>query len=71
MVLLRKQTTAGVTYERGTFDLVRFNVDVEPDSPPSIMPVVSDDNKVFERIWIVDQVPFEKQFFGRVKHDSI
>lgn len=64
MVLIRKQTPIGDVYERATFDLCRFNVDVSPDAAPVILPVSSDQGKLFERIWKVDEVPFKGQFFG-------
>lgn len=64
MILVRKHTPSGDVYERCTFDLVRFNVDVDPEAPTSIMPVVDDRGKLFERIWKVDEVPFKVQFFG-------
>lgn len=64
MVLIRKQTPNGEAYERATFDLVRFNVDVDPTSAPAIVPVGPDNGKLFERVWKVDEVPFKGQFFG-------
>ena len=66
-------------YERVPFDLVRFNVDDNPDAPEEIIPIgsgdsvnpsgVKDSAKIYERIWIVDAVPWRpgadgKHYFG-------
>ena len=42
------------------FDLVRYNVDQNPDAPKEIVLSVThpDTKKVFEKVWIVDEVPF-------------
>ena len=61
MILIRE----GDLLKRATFDLVRFNVDVNPEAEPVIVPFGgSDKGKLFERIWTVDQQPYKKQFFG-------
>lgn len=67
MILIKKQLPGGATVtERATFDLVRFNVDTDPDAKQEIVPVGQggDNGKLFERIWTVDDAPFKKQFFG-------
>lgn len=67
MVLIRKTLPDGsIVTERATFDLVRFNVDTDPEGKQSIVPIGEggDRGKLFERIWTVDDAPFKKQFFG-------
>lgn len=67
MVLIRKKLPDGSqTTERATFDLVRFNIDTDPEGQQFICPVGvgGDVGKLFERIWTVDEAPFKGQFFG-------
>ena len=46
-------------YKRAQFDLVRFNVDENPDAESEIVPVGwSDKGKLFEKVWKVDEMPF-------------
>lgn len=49
------------TYRRLPFDLVRFNVDDHPDQKREIVPRGDDEGKVFEKVWLVDQVPYAKK----------
>jgi hypothetical protein len=79
MVMTRKLQRGGIEiFERAGFDLVRFNVDIQPDAPFWIIPVgdmgVSsnlgvkpDADKQWERIWVVDGgQPFRgKTYFGQ------
>lgn len=66
---------------RVPFELVRFNVDVNPSVEPVIVPigetyfsttgVKPDSPKIYEKVWFVDQVPFAasrggKHMFGGV-----
>lgn len=67
MILIRKKLPDGkFATERATFDLVRFNVDTDPDVKPVIVPLGTggDRGKLFERVWTVDEAPFKVQFFG-------
>jgi len=79
MVFTRKSMRGGgQQLERCGFDLVRFNVDIQPDAPQFICPVgdmaVSsnigvkpDSDKQWENIWIVDgpQPYKQKTYFGQ------
>jgi hypothetical protein len=51
------------THERMEYDLVRFNVDVNRDAPLEIVPcgIDGDNGKLFERIWVVNDVPWAKK----------
>lgn len=72
MILIRRQVDGKESFERSTFDLVRFNVDDNPTSEQYIMPVTNDSGKIFERIWKVDEQPYKVQFFGvSNEHNSI
>ena len=53
-------------WRRHNFDLVRFNVDISPEAKPDVVVVGDTDNgKIFEKIWKVDEAPFAtKQNFG-------
>lgn len=63
------------TYRKLPFEIVRFNVDVDPDAPEEIIPSGQDafnpagdkqnSDKIYERIWIVDNLPYAaKTSFG-------
>jgi hypothetical protein len=68
------------TYTKLPWELVRFNVDSNPSATPEIVPdgedrtlggmgstatSVKEPNRIYEKIWIVDSVPFrEKTSFG-------
>jgi hypothetical protein len=56
----------GDCWKRAPYDLVRFNVDVDPDAKPVIVPNVGgDQGKRYERIWRVQEMPYsEKVDFG-------
>jgi hypothetical protein len=71
--------TGEFTYTRLPWEIVRFNVDTNPSSPPLIVPIgeerinaANDRNnspKIYERVWIVDNAPFGlgsngKTYFG-------
>jgi len=46
-------------YRRAEFDLVRFNVDENPEAEKDIVPVgLSDRGKIFERVMKTDSMPF-------------
>lgn len=49
------------TFMRAPFDLVRFNVDEHPDAERAIVPRKDDDGLIFEKIWVVDQLPWGKK----------
>jgi len=59
----------GQTYRKVPFEIVRFNVDANPSAPEVIVPtgedvlnvdgVKADHEKVYEKIWIVDALPFK------------
>ena len=62
-------------WERAPFDLVRFNVDTNPASPAFIVPlggmtsesgVKQDIQKQYEKIWMVDEMPWKPGSGGRV-----
>jgi hypothetical protein len=61
-----KEAIPGSLYRRHEFDLVRFNVDVNPNAKPDVVVCGDTDHgKIFERIWKVDEAPFAvKQNFG-------
>ena len=49
-------------YRRAEFDLVRFNVDENPDAQQDIVPVgMTDRDKVFEHVMKTDSMPFAKK----------
>jgi hypothetical protein len=49
-------------YRRAEFDLVRFNVDENPDAEQDIVPVgVTDRGKIFEHVMKTDSMPFSKK----------
>ncbi len=57
----------GDLWERVPYDLVRFNVDVDPSAPVQIVPLGQggDAGKLYERVWRVHELPFgEKVNFG-------
>jgi hypothetical protein len=67
MVLVRIKDEGNQTLvKRVPFDIVRFNVDTNPDAAPNIVPLGqpnasssdTDSDKVYEKIWFVDEVPF-------------
>lgn len=65
MILIRRQIDGKETFERASFDLVRFNVDTDGNAEQFIVPVSgSDKGKIFERIWKLDEQPYKVQFFG-------
>lgn len=77
MILVRHPQPDGTAlFERVPFDLVRFNVDTDPDAEQLIMPVGDvqisptgaqpDGPKLYERIWIVDTVPFRPGANGKI-----
>jgi hypothetical protein len=49
------------TLERLLFDLVRFNVDTDPDAERALVPVGEDKGKVFERVWITKSIPWQQK----------
>jgi hypothetical protein len=58
-------------YMKLPYELCRFNVDENPDARPVIVPNGEEssqptaDNKIYEKIWFVDQTPFAaKVSFG-------
>lgn len=63
------------TYRKLPFELVRFNVDTNPDAPEEIVPCGEDvlnpngdksTEKIYEKIWIVDGYPWHnKVWFGK------
>jgi hypothetical protein len=69
------------TYRRNPFDLVRFNVDTDPDAPQEIVPVgpqsgvgLNDSDKIYENVWVVETAPWHpgrggKQDFGKSHTD--
>ena len=82
---IERQSNGPNTYRKLPFELVRFNVDSDPDAKEVIVPdgdqfesfdnygagatpsnkQAKDDQKVYERIWIVDGIPFAaKTSFG-------
>jgi hypothetical protein len=51
--------------KRHPFDLVRFNVDTNPDAPQEIVPVgqqtgagIDEPQKLYEDVWIVEVAPW-------------
>jgi hypothetical protein len=65
-----------LTYRKLPWEIVRFNVDTNPSAPEEIIPCGEDSfnpngdkqvsDKVYEKIWIVDHIPFEaKTSFGK------
>jgi hypothetical protein len=58
---------ANGTFTRLPFDIVRFNVDIDRNAKREIVPRGSDDGKIFERIWVVRSIPWQKKTsFGSV-----
>lgn len=60
---------SGDGHVRLPYDLVRFNVDTDPDSKPFAVPLGEggDSGKIYERIWKVDEVPYQgKLSFGGI-----
>ena len=69
------------TYRKLPFELARFNVDTDPDAVETIVPTGENvlsgtgdvpnkqyGDKVYEKIWIVDSIPFSgKTSFGPVE----
>lgn len=51
------------TLTRAPFDVVRFNVDMCPTAQREILPNGNQDDhgKVFEKVWIVDSLPWAKK----------
>jgi hypothetical protein len=86
-VFMRKpQQGGGVLYERAAFEIVRFNVDTTPDAPEEIVPVGQqkgypsgtaaspakpDGPKLYERIWVVDTMPFRPGAGGKQQFSNI
>jgi hypothetical protein len=58
----------GGNLRRLPFDIVRWNVDQDPHAPKEIVPSMThpDTQKVFEKVWTVDEVPFAGR---KGKHD--
>lgn len=56
------------TYKKLPYELVRFNVDQDPEAPTVIVPSGMGSpgaEKIYEKIWIVDHIPWEgKVSFG-------
>lgn len=48
---------------RAPYDVVRFNVDMCPTAPREIVPNTGhgDHGKVFEKVWIVESLPWAKK----------
>ena len=77
-IFVKQRVKGGVEqYVRAPFEMVRFNVDDNPDAVQEIVPLGElrqtpdgskpDGSKVYEKIWIVDQVPFSaKTSFGNL-----
>lgn len=74
--LVERERGDVMTYRRLPFELVRFNVDTNPSAPQEIVPNgvdafnsggdKQDSDKIYEKIWIVDSLPFgAKTSFGR------
>jgi hypothetical protein len=62
MVLIKRTLPSGeVVTRRADFDLVRFNVDVNPNAKRVLVPRGDDYDKVFEKIWITDIAPWRKK----------
>lgn len=81
-IFVRKPQAGGTDlYERVPFELVRFNVDVDPDAPAFIMPIGErivqgsgikpDSPKIYEKIWITDTVPWRPGADGKVWFGNI
>lgn len=49
------------TFSRAPFDIVRFNVDDNPDAERALVPHGDDIGRVFEKVWIVDQLPWARK----------
>lgn len=51
------------TLTRAPYDVVRFNVDTDPAAQREIVPNVGHDDhgKVFERVWIVESLPWAEK----------
>ncbi len=65
-----------LTYRKLPFEIVRFNVDEHPSAAEELIPCGVDElnasgikqasDKIYEKIWIVDSVPFSgKTSFGQ------
>jgi len=76
-IFVRRETAGGnEVFERVPFELVRFNVDVKPDAQAYIMPIGErnindsgikpDSQKIYEKIWITDTVPWRPGAGGKV-----
>lgn len=48
-------------YKRAPFDIVRFNVDIDRNPRREIVPRGNDDGKIFERIWVAKDMPWQKK----------
>ena len=68
--LPKRNGEKGRLYKVLPFELVRFNVDENPDAPQVIVPVGEgrpQKDKIYERIWMTDTVPYkDKVSFGEV-----
>ena len=49
----------GDGWEKAPYEIVRFNVDADPDARPFIVPSDESDGKIYERIWKVDETPYK------------
>jgi len=79
--VIEKDNSGGKLYKRAPFDLVRFNVDSNPDAEPEIVPLgvqesppgtaatppKPDTDKIYEKIWVVETMPYSASRTG--KHD--
>jgi hypothetical protein len=79
--LVQRERGDILTYRKLPWEIVRFNVDVNPSAPEEIVPTGEDsslgygtgatavkdpESKIYEKIWIVDHLPFnDKTSFGR------
>lgn len=83
MIIERRPQAGGKDlYVRLPFELVRYNVDTDPDVTPVIVPVAASsqsvppsgtkpDEKIYENIWFVDAAPWRPGADGRVHFGGI
>lgn len=75
------QKGGGVLFERAAFELVRFNVDENPDAVEEVMPIGEiagnasgtkpDGPKIYEKIWVVDTAPFSPGAGGKHQFSNL
>lgn len=78
MILVRRPQHGGDDlWEVAPFELVRFNVDSDPDAPQQVVPIgqsntavtvggtKQDSPKIYEKIWFVDTVPWRPGANGK------